>query len=187
LIYGASCTLWLSAVLAVLFELGRGWYVSAGLQTFQVEDPVLWVNVAALVVATVIVWRATRIISAQRHAHREQMRQTARDAVARAVGLPIDQWTDPTLLELCSKLAGKADKVRARADFYVSGVDSESREYFIPMSQRETAAAHLVALLTDLPPDWLLDCATNRKGDLAAATSGQSATDLSELAPDVAP
>ena len=47
-----------------------------------------------------------------------------------------------------------------------AGIDRDSSIYYPPGVSKEQAACHLVALLTDLPPRWLFDCATNRRGDM---------------------
>lgn len=48
--------------------------------------------------------------------------------------------------------------------------DPELIRYYVPQDSRELSASHLVALLTDLPPRWILDCYTNRKGLLPEAS-----------------
>ena len=59
----------------------------------------------------------------------------------------------------------KEGEIRARLEFYAS-VGADSRDYYLPDGSERLSASYLVALLTDLPPQWILDCATNRKGNI---------------------
>jgi hypothetical protein len=103
----------------------------------------------------------------------EDMRALAAHAVRRA--LRID-WSgvakDKDLVNLCAELCGqKKETICARSEFYAK-IAPESLGYYLPRSSEEHRAAHLVALLTDLPPRWLFDCVTNRRGIVAEQQGG---------------
>ena len=87
---------------------------------------------------------------------KKKIRKWANEAVNTAAGMRIgDVATKENLLSLCVKLSGKnLEVIRARAQFY-SKVDTESLGYYIQSGSREVTAAHIVALLTDLPASWL--------------------------------
>lgn len=91
----------------------------------------------------------------------------AAEAVTVAVGRPISEAaSDPKVIEICAKLSdSEEDKVRARANFYATA-DTERIRYYVHQDSQELSASQLVALLTDLPPLWIFDCYTNRKGSI---------------------
>jgi glycerophosphoryl diester phosphodiesterase len=71
---------------------------------------------------------------------------------------------DQELIKVCAKLSGSAEtKVRARANFYAAAPPERVR-YYVLQEAEDLSACHLIALLTDLPPDWIFNCYTDRKG-----------------------
>ena len=58
----------------------------------------------------------------------------------------------------------KAGTVRARARFYTEAFDRDLR-YWVPVTADDglAEASYFVALITDLPPRWVHDCATERR------------------------
>jgi hypothetical protein len=170
IIYGASIALWLFGSFAPILEVGRRTYLQLGLRYFVVPDPSVWVHIFALVLAVLVTALLAEKINVQTKQRAKEMRSLAAQAVERARSVEFSQAAkDDTLLSLCARLAGaNADIhiIRARAQFYAA-IDSESLSYYLPRDSREQTAAHFVALLTDLPPRWLFDCATNRRGSVA--------------------
>jgi hypothetical protein len=125
------------------------------------------VDLIAIVYAITATYLVSRVIKRQRKVREEDMRRYAADAVKVAVGLPISEAaSDPKLIKICCKLSDSTeDKVRARAKFYATA-DTERIRYYVPQDSQELSASQLVALLTDLPPLWIFDCYTNRRGRL---------------------
>ena len=62
--------------------------------------------------------------------------------------------------------------IKGSLSFY-AGLSPDALGFYVPDGSDEARAAYLVALLTDLPPRWILDCATNRRGQVAAEVSPQ--------------
>ena len=90
------------------------------------------------------------------------------EAVQKAFSTDLSRGpVDGGLIDLCFKLADekKPGIIAKRAQFY-AGIEPDSSIYYPSGVSKEQAACHLVALLTDLPPGWLFDCATNRRGDM---------------------
>jgi hypothetical protein len=92
-------------------------------------------------------------------------------AVKEALGSSIRQAAgDDRFIGLCAKLSSSAvDKVRARARFYTTAAQEWLRYYGLRGTE-VLVACHLIALLTDLPPLWIFDCYTNRRGAIREAT-----------------
>ena len=67
-------------------------------------------------------------------------------------------------IQNCKKLSDfDSDKIRGRAKYY-GELDEQSLRHYIPRGpEKKMEMAHFVALLTDLPPRWIHDCATNRR------------------------
>jgi hypothetical protein len=169
IIYAASISLWLFGLLSPVLELARRTYLHLGLWHFTVSDPSAWVQGVALTLAVLGTYVAAKLITLQRKGRVEEMRSLAARAVEKALSLDLSGAAkDAELVELCARLCGaQAGIISARASFYAT-IDPESLAHYLPRGSREHAASHLVALLTDLPPRWLFDCATNRRGSVAA-------------------
>lgn len=164
-IYASSVALWAYGVLAPIIEYSRRGYLLLGLPHFTVTDPAIMVNVSAFILAIIITLLGINAIGKQKKSRARELRKWASKAVNTAVGLTIGEVTEnQDLLLLCANLSGeKLEVITARAQFY-SKVDTESLGYYIPSGSQEAIAAHIVALLTDLPANWLYDCGTNRRG-----------------------
>jgi len=167
-IYAASIALWLFGLLAPVLEFARRTYLNLGLRHFLVSDPSAWIQVVALALAVLVTYLAARLIKSQKQ-RADEMRGLAARAVTRALSVDLKEAAnDAELVGLCARLSGeKAETIGARARFYAA-IDPESLSHYLPRGPREQAASHLVALLTDLPPRWLFDCATNRRGSVTA-------------------
>jgi hypothetical protein len=158
LIYTASIILWLFLFIN-----------TAVVNLTGVDDAVVWS--ISLVLASGITGVTAGSVVSQNCERRRKMRVLAKRAVdlvkspgLARIGGEADGLVD--LVDVCAKLSGLDPKiVRARACFYAR-TDPEITTFYLQASSKERAAAQFVALLTDLPPGWLLDCATNRRGNL---------------------
>jgi hypothetical protein len=159
IVYAASATLWLFGVYFPCIELARRTSLIA-----EYVDPI-WTYAMAFAVALLSTYLALKSIQRQWKARNNRMRELAAIAVERLGSLdPTGAAKDPAFIEACAVLAGIDSKtVQARAHFYGS-LDEESRKHYMTTEPKLPAISHFVALLTDLPPRWILDCATNRRG-----------------------
>lgn len=66
---------------------------------------------------------------------------------------------DRAFLDLCADLAGDSEKKRtaAKAKFY-SSLDPGLLGHYMQLESPQMRAAHLVALLTEMPPRWIYRC-----------------------------
>ncbi|MFC5142005.1 hypothetical protein ACFPK1_27480 [Actinomycetospora rhizophila] len=156
LVYVASAGLWaFAAADAVVLSVWPG-----------PADDVRWAVVGGVVVvASAVVGLAGK--------HRRAVQARLRIDAAEAVNaLPVDWRGWPAdrgstekerFVETCDRLAGvkKRETVAPRLDFLISQGDDLSH-YVTPGSWR-WENAQVVALLTDLPPEWLFDCAARRR------------------------
>lgn len=182
-----------SGVLAPIVEFGRTWVAPTieFVRTSEVLAPTLEflrrvpfglglpglaatvvVNIIALVLAIGLTVLALLIIWKHKDRREKKLRKCAAEAVKTATVIPVESVAEcEKLLSLCEDLSGKTRKtIRSRAQFYT---DAKSARHYLAFGSREVTAAHIVALLTDLPAGWLLDCATNRRGTLTAQTGRQ--------------
>ncbi|GJH18456.1 hypothetical protein CBA19CS22_17960 [Caballeronia novacaledonica] len=142
LIYSASIALWLSKLLGVFIP-----------------------PTAAAVQAILLTFLFAFLLSQNQEARLISLRRDAADAVAcvnnkALAAIP----SDTKFIALCAKLAGKKPEVvSARATFYTKSKDVT---YFPDPLEGADAASRLVALLTDLTPEWIYICATNQRGEL---------------------
>jgi hypothetical protein len=173
LIYAATVSLWLYGLLGPALGYAARFSVE---QELLRADPE-FVQIAALVLAIATTAFTVRLIKRQKKHRQIEMRIAARNAVSRALEIETAQaWKDDELVELCAQLSGeKQDSIRARAKFF-SHVAPESLGYYLPRGSREQTACHFVAHLTDMPPQWLFDCKTNRRGSLKENQTSGSAT-----------
>ena len=164
-IYAASIALWLFGVVAYVLEYGRRAYLAMGLPSIVVRDPSAWVNFIAVVIAIIVTLLGSRCISRQRETRSQDMKRLAACAVRKAIGRSVSQVArDQELIKVCAKLSGNAEtKVRARAKFYAAAAPERVRNYVLQEAE-DLSACHLIALLTDLPPHWIFNCYTDRKG-----------------------
>jgi hypothetical protein len=169
-IYTASIALWLFGVFFPAIELGRRVYLSStNVHAFTGAESATWTYFVALALAVLSAYLGMKSIQRQRRIRQRRMRKLAAIAVARLNALELSGAAeDPAFIDICSELAGvDTDKVRARARFY-GGLDEASLKHYMLTEPKRLAMSHFVALLTDLPPRWIFDCATNRRGDILA-------------------
>jgi hypothetical protein len=168
-IYAASVALWVYGILAPTLEFGRRAYLFLGLPHFAVADTAIWVNTSAMTLAIVLTVLGIVFIGKHKKCRAKALREWAAEAVRTAAELPMEAVGESEkLLSLCASLSGeKPETISSRAQFYTK-VDAGSVGYYLPSGSQEIAAAHIVALLTDLPARWLFDCATNRRGSLSS-------------------
>lgn len=168
IIYAASITLWLFGLFTPILDLIRRTYLNLGLWHFIVPDPSSWIQSLALTLAVLVTYLGNRAITTQKNRRAKELRSLAAQAVRRAISKNelSEAAKDSGLIDLCVKLSGEnQDIVSARANFYAE-IAPESLNYYLLRGSKEQTAAHFVALLTDMPPQWLLDCATNRRGNV---------------------
>jgi hypothetical protein len=165
LIYSASIALWLYGLIAPGLELARRGFLAFAPSMFNVSDPAAWVQISALVVAVCFTYFASGAMRRLNKRRQDEMRSLASRTMARALAVDLGNASgDATLIDLCAALSGlKPEVVRARAAFYAK-VDGDSVGHYLPLGPKELSASLLVAQLTDLPPGWLFDCLTDRRG-----------------------
>ncbi len=154
-IYGASIALWLFGAVAYALD--------ATVKSLSAIS----VDLISIAVAITVTYLGGRSIKRQREVREKEMRLLAAEAVTVALGRPVSQAaSDPKVIKICAKLSESTeDEIGARARFYARA-DTEQIKYYVPQDSQELSACQLVALLTDLPPLWIFDCYTNRKGNL---------------------
>jgi hypothetical protein len=187
-IYGASVALWLFGLLAPILEFARNTYFPLRSQNVIAAAPPHIVALTIAILSTL--WMGIAIRN-QRKKRKEEMRSLAARAVKRALSLKLSEAAQNTkLLDLCATLANEdEDTIRARALFYSSRIDPDSLRDYLPYDSqgreavlsKELEAAHFVALLTDLPPGWLFDCATNRRGTVRQGARQRMQSRLSRM------
>ena len=104
------------------------------------------------------------IVKREKKETRRRLRETAAAAVNLAGKLDIAVLADdPDFRSLCKELAGeKEGTVQARARF-LSDLPPDAVAHYIAKGPPKWAAAQTVAVITDLAPEWLYDCATSRR------------------------
>ena len=192
-IYVASIAFWLFGVFASALELVRRPYAASGAELSGGVEAVVrgfgpiasvlelvqhstWVNLIAGGLAVLLTWWGAKTIKDQEKKIRKSMRNSAKKAVKEAISkgaIPFklsELLDDNDFLVPCEDLYGdKRDKIQDRLRFYAE-LDQVSLGYYLPRGSHETlSASHLVALLTDLPPQWIFNCATNRLGTLTTS------------------
>ncbi|CAN7784522.1 hypothetical protein LJR175_008409 [Variovorax sp. LjRoot175] len=176
LIYSTTIGVWLTLLLVSVIEMCRKLYMSRVPPKsdwyLEVPDPLALVQLVSVVVAAVVTYSGTIRIQKQVEKRRQLLRVLARRAVksmqAIATDFPATQIDTRTITH-CASLSegGRATlraerKIRLRVRFYARLSPSDLQRY-MPSSPAADRAAHLVALLTDYPPRWLLDCFTGRR------------------------
>jgi hypothetical protein len=153
-IYLASIAVWLFLLLASLSAL-----------LIPAPQAPARAQLAAFGLAAIMTWCARTWIRREKENIEHEMRSLAAKAVQKAFSTDLSRAAeDGELIDLCTKLGNaKRETIAGRARFYAA-IDGDSSSYYLPSASKEQAACHLVALLTDLPPRWLFDCATNRRG-----------------------
>jgi hypothetical protein len=152
-IYGTSVALWIFSACA------------AGVQLVWGDDPApRGILAAAIVPAIVLPMIVVSLIRTQRRQRQDQMRADAAVATRCVVGRGLaDVAEDDAFLKICERLGGVSPKdARTRARFY-SRLSEDERRRFMPEEPDDFVAAHFVALISDLPAEWIHDCATERR------------------------
>ena len=166
-IYIASIALWLFGALHAAIDLAQ--------PTISHWISPTWANLVALAAAVGLTILGGWFVKCEKKQTEECMKKTAMEAVKLAVKLPIDALGEcGEFLTLCTKLAGpKADKeevyikVQTRARF-LSKLPPYAIADYITKGSAKRDAAQIVAVITDLAPEWLYDCATNRRELISA-------------------
>jgi hypothetical protein len=168
-IYVASIALWLFGVFHAVIDLAQhplSRWISLTLA-----------NLIALIAAAALTILGSWLAKLEEESIRKGLRKTAAKAVDQAEELDIAALVDnPGFRSLCEELAGKgAETVQARLDFlYKFGSDAIA--HYVGKGSSKWTAAQAVAVITDLAPEWLYDCATSRRlpiqvGDSQKASS----------------
>jgi hypothetical protein len=167
LIYASSAALWLFGILSPLLEGANAIWVGASLPAVPVKDPAMWIKLSALLCAIGGVAVGIRSVSKQKEGREAQMRSLARKAARAACERPFNELlADDPFLQDCADLAAAKKKVIWARLHYFQKLDPKSLAYYMPLDSSEVKGAHLVALLTDVPAQWVFDCLTNRRGAL---------------------
>lgn len=134
-----------------------------------VADPMPWIKGSAVAAAICIVGYAVWSISSQKKCRDDEMRGLACKLANAATEMTLDDLAgDSTFLADCAHLAEKKSEIYGRLEYYRHWLSPESLGYYMPTAPSAVKGAHIVALLTDLPPQWVFDCLTNRRGKLDA-------------------
>lgn len=174
-IYAASITLWLFGIYLPAVQLGRHVYLSStDVPASSATDAVTWIYFLALALAVLCTHLALKSIQRQKKTRHRRMRELAANAVSQMNSLGIEAAAeDKGFVGTCAELAGiDPATVRARASFYGS-LEQASLRHYMPTEPKVRAMSHFIALLTDLPPRWIFDCATNRRNAVNASTVRQ--------------
>jgi hypothetical protein len=156
--------------------LGTIYTATIALWLFLIFDVFFKETISALLATFVVVLLFSRGIAVRERARRRDLRRSAKEAVALLIDTKMDfqKLSDEETLEgknflhwcTCALVGNERNKdaARARINFYF-GLCPEVLEYYAPFSdENEIRAAFIVALLTDLPPIWILDAHTGRRG-----------------------
>jgi hypothetical protein len=134
-----------------------------------VADPITWIKGGTLTTTICIVGYAAWSISRQKEYREKEMRTLARKLAKDASEKSFDDLAgDPTFLADCIK---DEKRINGRLEYYGRRLSPESLGYYMLTAPSAVKGAHIVALLTDLPPQWILDCLTNRRGVLATESN----------------
>jgi hypothetical protein len=167
-IYAASVALWLFLLLASVLTLTIAPDQGPDAGQSSISDPHARVQLLALALAVLATAIAMVLIRFQKKRRQEELRRLAKEAVGVALLADLSQAVqDGKLLSICEQLSGEStETIRARARF-IATVDQESQCHYILRGSGAVAASHLVAYLTDLSPQWIFDCATNRRRSIS--------------------
>jgi hypothetical protein len=144
----------------------------------------------AILMVTLRLRRIMKRIMKRKEKRRKEMKCLAWDAVRTAANPAAEEDTERqkfiqrcTQLAICAQLSGSAkdhdkvkmkkikeikeikERVKARAEFYADP-DIKRPGYYLPQDSEKLKASYLIGLLTDLSPQWIYECGTNRKGDV---------------------
>jgi hypothetical protein len=161
-IYASSIALWLFLLLASVFTVAIAPDPPPGAGQSSMSHPRAWIQILALALAVLATAIAIGLIRFQKKQRQEKLRRLAKKAVGVALSTDLSQTVqDDRFLSLCKQLSGEEiETIRARASFLAN---RELQGHYVPRGSGEVAASQLVAYLTDLSPQWIFDCATNRR------------------------
>lgn len=177
-IYSASIALWLFR--PCVWALGLSRVDLARVPYLGVLTPLARTHVIAFALAVTITWAAAKLIKVLRCNREKSARCLAAQAVnyvaSRELLVDIGGVVkDDELIKLCARLSGaEIEIIRARAAFLAT-LDAEAVRDYLPRAPGKLRASQLVAILTDFPPGWLFDCATDRLGEIARDRGKKSA------------
>jgi len=154
-IYKASVALWLFGALHAAIDIAKhalsGWISLTS------------ANLIVLVIAAGLTILGGRLVERERKMTSDRLRKTAAEAVNLAKRLDIAALiNNPDFCSRCQELAGKKADVQARARF-LSVLPQDGIAHYVAEGSPEWTAAQTVAVITDLAPEWLYDCATSRR------------------------
>jgi len=177
-IYMASVALWLFGALHAAIDLAQ--------PTLTRWISPTWANLIALAAAVGLTILGGWFVKHEKKRVDECLQKTAAEAVKLAGKLlgeseesrsPCEELAGAAtatgqmrkrFLCLRTKLAGtEADKVKTRACF-LSKLPPDAIADYVTEGSAERTAAQIVAVITDLAPEWLYDCATNRRRPISA-------------------
>ena len=129
-----------------------------------------WAQIMAALLALLSTYFALQSVKHQKRIRQQRMRELAASAVNQLSSLGRSKSAlDSHFISTCTELAGtESDKIKARAEFY-GNLDATSLSHYISTKSEALMASHFVALLTDLPPRWVFDCAASRREKLGVA------------------
>jgi hypothetical protein len=151
-IYTASFALWLTAAL-----------ISVARLVWSATSPPGWIYGVAVVLAITVTLLGRIGISRQRKRRSKRMRRAAVDAVELA---QTHGWRTAAnrgdFQRACAELLGSSrfDEVERRASFYAD--PARDAAYYMATGPPE-AAVQFVALVSDLPPEWIRDVSGGRR------------------------
>jgi hypothetical protein len=160
-IYAASLALWLFGAYAAFL---RGLLRVVSSEANAVAKALGPIYAAAFVLTAVTIWFGFKSICQQRAERKEDMRSLAASAVEQLNILGFSEAaSNSKFVETCAKLADiKAETIAARAAHYGS-LDQAALSHYMATEPKLLAASHFVGLLIDMPPRWVMDCATKRR------------------------
>jgi len=159
-IYIASVTLWLFGALHAATDMAK--------HTLSRWISPAWANLIALVIAVGLTVLGSWLVKREQERTKKALRKNAASAVNLAQRLAITDLADsgePDIARfrsVCQELAGEKADVLARARF-LSNLQADARARYVSQGSPEWTAAQIVAVITDLAPEWLYDCATSRR------------------------
>jgi hypothetical protein len=154
-IYKASIALWLFGALHAAIEMAQHAHSRWISPT--------WASPIALVAAVGLPILGGWLVKRDECGRMKYLEETAAKAVKLAEEFDIAVLAaDPGFRSLCEELADKDhDTVQARVGFLSK--HSQEIALYVAKGSPEWTAARTVAVITDLAPEWLYDCATSRR------------------------
>jgi hypothetical protein len=166
-IYYATIALWLFGIFDAIGKIAY--------DLFADGDAPTWVGLIAACGAVGVTALGARLVKTEKRDVQNRLRDDAAQAVAEAMRLKVTELGDSgKLRSLCERLADdKPSVIEARARF-LSHLRSGALAHYVAGGSPEWTAAQIVAVITDLPPEWLYDCATSRRREVDAGSQAQT-------------